>query len=1073
MNKSIIALLAVLLLAFTAFAESPEGGSKSRLAKTAEIKYDFININSILMWFSNNGDMSQNPTTAAAGLEWPQGSGKTAIFEDGIIWGGRVAGTVRVGGSAYRHGLQPGPLDGQGNVVRLATDPKNRIYKAQKVTPETFKSLSATDQARLIKDYNEWPVDDGAPYHDKDGVPGYQPNWDKWLAEQSETDPAKHVTDEPFLIGDQVFWYVSNDMDGALTSYLYGSPPIGIECQTLVWGYASTGPLGNMVFTKYRIVNRGPNDVIDAYLSKWSDPDLGYANDDFCGVDTTLSLGYVYNGLAKDADYGIPPAAGYDFFQGPIVQSAGDTATFNFGKLPGWKNLKISSFAFYINGSGVYADPTQGDPSGTTQMYNYQKGLLWNGQPFIDPLTGQPTKFTLAGDPITKTGWCDGNPAGPGDRRFLMTAGPFTLNRNEPQELVVATIIGRGSDRISSIQVLKYYDQFAQIAFDNNFNLPKAPPQPNLEYAVENNRIILYWGNPKTSAATEYFADKGYKFEGYNVYQLSSPSQPLSQAKRLATYDLIDNIATIFDNVIDERSGAVVNIPVQFGGDTDVQRQYTVTTDEITGTPIVNNQPYYFCVTAYSYNPAENAVPHVLESTPKVIEVRPQFPNPGFRNNFMQMDSAIVVKHLSGTASGPAVVQVVDALKLTGDTYQVTLTKLIEKAHIPFDDDNDPTTPPIIIDLDTYGWNLKDVTTGQSLADTVKWFNGLTNSLTADGFKVGMAGVPNWIPGKEVSSVNWVGTNSPDGVFTAASSDYDWTLGAKFFGTALNPWEVVKTVEIRFSRTQKSKGYMYLRGGTPNYGYQGYFDSPITVWDVSDPANPKQLEYAWVEQSGSAYNNQEWGPGTSTGDREYMFVLDEPYSDTPNPFYTTLKPNADAGQMKILYNFWGTQSTTYPQSSPTDYKWADGDKWVITANIPLTTADVYEFSTKKWEYSDNVAKTDVNSVNVFPNPYFGDNLQELNKYQRFVNFNHLPPNATIRVYTLAGTLVKTIQKFGASGVENTPYANTQMASWDLRNENGLPVGSGMYIIHIDMPGLGTQKVLKLAVIMEAQFLDRI
>jgi hypothetical protein len=266
---------------------------------------------------------------------------------------------------------------------------------------------------------------------------------------------------------------------------------------------------------------------------------------------------------------------------------------------------------------------------------------------------------------------------------------------------------------------------------------------------------------------------------------------------------------------------------------------------------------------------------------------------------------------------------------------------------------------------------------------------------------------------------------------------------------------------------------MYLRGGTPNYGYQGYFASPITVWDVTDPANPAQLQYAFVEQKGSPYQNNEWNPAESgASEREYLFVLDEPYSDTPNPKYLTLKPNTDAGRMPILYNYWGAQASGYEQKTPTDYKWADGDRWVIRANRPLTSADLFEFSTKKWEYSDAVAKTDLNAINVFPNPYFGDNLQELNKYQRFVTFNHLPPDATIRIYSIGGTLVRTIQKFGAGG-PLTPAANSQLATWDLRNENGLPVGSGMYIIHVDLPGLGTQKVLKLGVIMEAQILDRI
>jgi hypothetical protein len=40
--------------------------------------------------------------------------------------------------------------------------------------------------------------------------------------------------------------------------------------------------------------------------------------------------------------------------------------------------------------------------------------------------------------------------------------------------------------------------------------------------------------------------------------------------------------------------------------------------------------------------------------------------------------------------------------------------------------------------------------------------------------------------------------------------------------------------------------------------------------------------------------------------------------------------------------------------------------------------------------------------------------------------------------------------------------------WDLQNESGLPVASGMYIAYIDMPDQGKQKVLKLMVIQSQQ-----
>jgi hypothetical protein len=99
---------------------------------------------------------------------------------------------------------------------------------------------------------------------------------------------------------------------------------------------------------------------------------------------------------------------------------------------------------------------------------------------------------------------------------------------------------------------------------------------------------------------------------------------------------------------------------------------------------------------------------------------------------------------------------------------------------------------------------------------------------------------------------------------------------------------------------------------------------------------------------------------------------------------------------------------------------------------------------------------------VFPNPYIGFNPQEVNKYERFVTFTHLAPSANIRIFNLAGILVRTIVKNNSE----------QFQQWDLRNEDGFPVSAGMYIAHIEFPDLGKTKILKFAVIPEQQYLDR-
>ena len=66
------------------------------------------------------------------------------------------------------------------------------------------------------------------------------------------------------------------------------------------------GTLGNVEFLEYTIVNKGSNTLDSAFVSLWSDVDLGLFTDDLAGCDTTLGLGYVYNS-EPDPVYGVTP----------------------------------------------------------------------------------------------------------------------------------------------------------------------------------------------------------------------------------------------------------------------------------------------------------------------------------------------------------------------------------------------------------------------------------------------------------------------------------------------------------------------------------------------------------------------------------------------------------------------------------------------------------------------------------------------------------------------------------------------------------------------------------------------
>jgi hypothetical protein len=89
-----------------------------------------------------------------------------------------------------------------------------------------------------------------------------------------------------------------------------------------------------------------------------------------------------------------------------------------------------------------------------------------------------------------------------------------------------------------------------------------------------------------------------------------------------------------------------------------------------------------------------------------------------------------------------------------------------------------------------------------------------------------------------------------------------------------------------------------------------------------------------------------------------------------------------------------------------------------------------------------------------PNPYKGVSDYEVSQLTNNVRFTNMPDVATIRVFTLNGTLVKTIEK-------NSPGIAT--ISWNMVTEYNLPIASGIYLIHITVPDVG-ETTMKFAVI---------
>lgn len=89
-------------------------------------------------------------------------------------------------------------------------------------------------------------------------------------------------------------------------------------------------------------------------------------------------------------------------------------------------------------------------------------------------------------------------------------------------------------------------------------------------------------------------------------------------------------------------------------------------------------------------------------------------------------------------------------------------------------------------------------------------------------------------------------------------------------------------------------------------------------------------------------------------------------------------------------------------------------------------------------------------IHTVPNPYYGYNGYELNRYDTRVKIINLPARATVSIYSLDGTLIRKLEK---------DNANVSYIDWDIRNAKGLPIASGMYLMHVNAEGIG-EKVIR-------------
>jgi hypothetical protein len=293
----------------------------------------------------------------------------------------------------------------------------------------------------------------------------------------------------------------------------------------------------------------------------------------------------------------------------------------------------------------------------------------------------------------------------------------------------------------------------------------------------------------------------------------------------------------------------------------------------------------------------------------------------------------------------------------------------------------------------------------------------------------------------------------------------------------------LSTVELRFADT--SKAYRYVRKAVryswagQEYPDSGFVKIPVSAYAIDREGNEKRLVLAFLENAfiGDSLGmpDGKWNPGNDiTETKEYLAILNAEYSDnmydhieyigtdkraadlangymlvTSDENLDSIKAIARSPWFNSMYVVGFNTPVYQPDFNPTG-------TLRIKPSLVLTDKDKYYFKVKR-EKTLEEQKEQYKKINVYPNPLFGYNsLSNSFGYstdEPFVTFSNLPTEVNIKIYSLSGNLIKTIRK------------NDSAASfrWNLKNESGMRIASGMYLAIIDVPNIG-QKILKFAII---------
>ncbi len=582
----------------------------------------------------------------------------------------------------------------------------------------------------------------------------------------------------------------------------------------------------------------------------------------------------------------------------------------------------------------------------------------------------------------------------------------FTLGQLKTERFSMALLFG--IDRDDLVRRKRTVQQI----YNANYRFARPPDKPRVVAVPGDRKVTLYWDDRAERSWDPFLQE--YDFEGYRIYRSTEPtfleSMVITDAygkatlrKPIAQFDLANGIKGLHPLDIN-------GVKFDLGNDTGLRHTYI-------DTDVQNGQRYYYAVVSYdrgfytrTVTGAEDGIPPSectsiirvdingnVETDINTAVVIPRAPAAGYLAP--GVDGQILQ---DGPGTGRIEVHVLnpDSIK-DGHVY-----RMVFKNQSAFQTNPAPT------------FTLNDETLGKTI----------------------IKDRPTFVPGEETPIVDgFIGYVFNDVNVSIKKDDTRWTSGRPNTITVvdLDPGAGFAGVnvrypadfELRFSNTIVDTSTSGLFFGAPPA-------KPVrfTIWNLTENKKARFLFYDPDE-------NSEF----TIGDR-IIIVYGDSLGKEPAP-----------GRYRTTWSVRIFEDTTagvlrLPQ---------DGDVLRISTTKPFRTGEAFQFRMRAPATDKEKARSALNDIAVVPNPYPGaaswepQNLFRSGRGERLIYFINLPAKCTIRIYTVSGALVKTIERDATIDNGQEP--------WNLISKDGMDISYGIYIYHVEAPGIG-EKIGRFAII---------